>query len=210
MKTICIASAKGGSGKSTLATALAVRAGQEGRVALLDLDPGTASMTMWLQARGRPDELHLDTGDGLISARVKALAASGRFDFLLIDTPPMDVELIQAAIEAADAVIIPVRCGLFDLAASVVAAEMCREHKRPHAFLLSHVDGRHPILVEQMIKPLSGMGPIFKTRVKYRKAWITALNLGRSAAEFDRESRAEVNGLWDEVATLLRKGRLDE
>jgi len=47
MKKIAILGQKGGSGKTTIATALAVRAGKDGKsVALFDLDP-QGSATLW-------------------------------------------------------------------------------------------------------------------------------------------------------------------
>ncbi len=208
MKTITIASAKGGSGKSTLASALAVRATQESpKVAMLDLNSDQGSLTAWWTVRGSPAVPHLDNADGRLSQRIEALAKG--HDWAIIDTPPLDVELIEGAVALADAVVIPVRCGFFDLAAAETVVEMCRDHNRPYAFVLNAVDSRFPKLRLQMINALDegdGLGPRFKTEIGHKQAWIMALATGKSGPEIDRKLQSEIDGLWAETKALVEKG----
>lgn len=209
MKTITVASAKGGSGKSTVASALAVQAVKEGaKAAVLDLNYDQGSLTAWWTVRGRPAVPYLDTAEGRISERLAGLAKT--YDWAIIDTPPLDVELIEGAVAIADAVLIPVRCGFFDLAAAETVVEMCREHKRPYAFVLNAVDSRYKQgqrLREQMIMALGdGLGPRFETEIKYKQAWIMALATGKSGPEIDRELQPLIAGLWAETKALVEKG----
>jgi hypothetical protein len=43
-------------------------------------------------------------------------------------------------VAVADAVIIPVRASIFDIGAITCAVEMCKERRKPYAFVLSAVD----------------------------------------------------------------------
>src|SRR5579864_1200728 len=108
MKTIAIASAKGGSGKSSIAAALAVRACQDTpKVAMMDLNLDQGSLTQWWTVRGSPDVPGLAVNIENVPRDVKTLATA--YDWLFIDTPPAEMDLIEQAIAVADAVLVPVR-----------------------------------------------------------------------------------------------------
>src|SRR5690606_31216613 len=70
------------------------------------------------------------------------------FDWLFIDTPPLDMDIIENAIVKSDCVVIPVRPAFFDVDGVAPVVEMCREWRKPYAFLLSAVDKKMPKLVE--------------------------------------------------------------
>jgi chromosome partitioning protein len=206
MKVITIASLKGGSLKSSLTMALAVRASVDlPKVAMLDLNRDQASLEQWWTLRGAPASPYLDMGHGTLAQRVAELSAT--YDWLFIDTPPVDVELVEAAIAAADAVLVPIRCGFLDLMAAQTVAELCQEHGRPYAFVLGAVDGRYEFMAAQAITALDdGLGPHFETRIKYRKSWILAPAMGKTGPEIDRDARPEINALWAEAQTLAKEG----
>lgn len=209
MRTIVVASAKGGSGKSTLSSALAVQAVKEGaRTAMIDLNYDQGSLSAWWTVRGSPAQPHLDAAEGKLAHRLAELAKS--FDFAIVDTPPLDVELIEGAVALADAVLIPVRCGFFDLAAAETAAQMCREHNRPYAFVLNAVDARYKTgqaLRRQMLIALDdGLGPRCATEIRYSLRWIAALAIGKAGPEIDRELQPQIAELWAEAKTLAEKG----
>jgi cellulose biosynthesis protein BcsQ len=46
---------------------------------------------------------------------VRALGTSGEFDLCLIDTPPLDMDVIENCVVLADAVVVPVRTSIFDV-----------------------------------------------------------------------------------------------
>lgn len=105
---IVVTNLKGGVGKTTTVMYLAAVAVAKGHdpVTLIDADR-QASSAEWLEER--PIE-----GVELVEAPSERMLirAMGRHEGLaLIDTPPGDERLVQAAINAADAVIIPTRAG---------------------------------------------------------------------------------------------------
>jgi chromosome partitioning protein len=207
MKTITIASAKGGSGKSTLVSTLAVRASHDTtQVAMMDLNLDQGSLTHWWHVRGSPMWPRLVFEVENIPRDVRKLT-TGSCDWLFIDTPPTDMDLIEQAVAVADAVLIPVRSGFFDVIAVQSVIEMCKEHNRPFAFVLYAVDKRFTVLTKQTIAALSNLGPLLQTHVSYRQPYIQALVIGRSGPELEKELRPEIDALWSEVKQFVEKGR---
>jgi chromosome partitioning protein len=105
---LVVTNLKGGVGKTTTAMYLAAVAVAKGHdpVLLIDADR-QASSAEWLEER--PIE-----GVELVEAPSERMLirAMGKHDGLaIIDTPPGDERLVQSAINAADAVIIPTRAG---------------------------------------------------------------------------------------------------
>ena len=207
MKTITISSAKGGSGKSTITSALAVRACQETpKVAMMDLNFDQGSLSQWWHVRGEPTAPRLALNVENIPRDVRALATA--YDWLFIDTPPADMDLIEQSIAVADAVVIPVRSGFFDVIAVQSAIEMCREHRKPFAFVLNAVDSRFKTLTKQTIAALVELGPMLATQISYRQPYIQALVIGKTGAEFEKDLRPEIDALWSEVKRLAETGRV--
>jgi chromosome partitioning protein len=105
---LVVTNLKGGVGKTTTVMYLAAVAASKGHdpVLLIDADR-QASSAEWLEER--PIE-----GVELVEAPSERMLirAMGKHDGLaIIDTPPGDERLVQSAINAADAVIIPTRAG---------------------------------------------------------------------------------------------------
>jgi chromosome partitioning protein len=118
---IVVANLKGGVGKTTAAvylSAVAVARGYD-PVLLIDADR-QASSAEWLEER--PIE-----GVSVIEApseRTLARAMSRHDGIGIIDTPPGDERLVQSAVAAADAVVIPTRAGGVEFARVVVTLAM--------------------------------------------------------------------------------------
>ena len=181
MKTITIASAKGGTGKSTIAALLAVRASQDTpRVAMMDLNFDQGSLTQWWSMRGEPDSPKLIDEDDIekIPRDVKKLAAA--YDWLFIDTPPLDMDVIEQAIAVADAVVIPVKAGFFDIMASQSVVEMCQERRKPFSLLLNAMDVKFKVLMRQAKVAFVDIGPMFATQIDHRLPYIQALSKGKT------------------------------
>jgi chromosome partitioning protein len=201
MKVIAIASPKGGSGKTTLASALAVRATMEsGRVAMFDLNSDQGNLTQWWVLRGEPMNPRLVEVEH-ITRDVEVLRAS-RFEWLIIDTPPLELDIIENAVLKADVVLVPVRASIFDIGSITPVVEMCRERHKPYAFVLSAVDSRFKKLTERAMAALVSEGPICATRISYRQPYISALTGGMAGHEVEEDLRPEIDSLWGEVKRL--------
>ena len=70
---------------------------------------------------------------------VPALAANG-WDVCVVDTPPSYMEVIETAIMVSDAVIIPIKCSIFDAGSLEPVVEMCKRRRKPYGLVLSDVD----------------------------------------------------------------------
>ena len=201
MKVISVCAAKGGTTKTTVALCLAVRATQESmRVALFDLNADQGDLTKWHKLRGSPMNPRLIEVEK-ISQDVEVLRNEG-FEWLFIDTPPLDLDIIENSIIKSDAVVIPVRTGFFDVDSVSPVVEMCRERRKPYSFLLSAVDSKMPKLVESAMASLIGDGPIFASKLRYLQPYILSINKGKSASELDKACQPEIDSLWVEVKRL--------
>jgi chromosome partitioning protein len=201
IKTVTIAAPKGGSGKSTVTSVLAARALQEGhRVALFDLNADQANLTQWWISRGKPDNPYLHEVENLTQDTYR-MNAEG-FEWLFIDTPPLDIDLIENAVVLSSAVLIPVRASIFDIGAIMPIVEICRERRKAYAFLISAADPQHRKLNDQARAALAEDGPVFMTQLSYRAAYINALTIGKAGFEIDKRLCPEVDALWAEVANL--------
>ncbi|MDA8312325.1 MAG: ParA family protein [Actinomycetota bacterium] len=118
---IVVSNVKGGVGKTTTAVYLAASAVERGLdpVLLVDADR-QASSAEWLEAR--PIE-----GVELVEApseRTVTRAMERHDGLAVVDTPPGDERIVRAAIERADAVVIPTRAGGVEFSRVVATLEM--------------------------------------------------------------------------------------
>lgn len=204
LRVIALASTKGGASKTSLSAALAVKlSGMGNKVALLDCDP-QSSLARWHELRGLPSNPKLLDVDA--SSEALGLVRAERHDFLVIDTPPAMMEKIEAAIYIADFVVIPVRPSLIDLEAARETVKICRDFDKPFAFIITQVlDKGFVRMVKGARVYLEKLGPVFDTQISFRKAYITAMTLGKSAPETgDAVAADEINKLWDEIQKLAR------
>jgi chromosome partitioning protein len=203
-RTVVLAATKGGVGKTTLAAALAVRAVADGaRVALVDLDP-QGSLARWWELRGEPDNPRLITGVDTVGEAVRLLQQDG-FEWIIIDTPPAMLSMIEPAIRAADLVLVPVRASALDIEAVDPVVELCNDHARPFAFIINAAEPRWK-LTESAVSYLKHDGRVLPELVCYRQAYIAAMTVGKSGPEVERDGRSkdEIDGVWRAVKKLAR------
>lgn len=201
-RTITMAATKGGVGKTTLSTALAVRAAERGHtVALIDRDP-QESLGGWFDRRGNTKGLKLFEVDSTAEA-VGLIQAEG-FDWLIIDTPPALLSLIEDAVAQSDLVIIPTRASALDLLAVDPVIDLCREHGKPYAFLINSADPRHKI-TKTAAQYLSAHGRVLSTIVAQRMAYVAAMTNGKGPTEVDKTDAiaSELDALWDEAEKII-------
>lgn len=109
---IAVVNTKGGVGKTTTGVYLAAAAHEEGMSSeLLDADP-QGSATSWFELA---DEGGLKLPFPVTPANKITLARPSVADFTVIDTPPGAADIIQAAIDAADVVVVPTAPSGLDL-----------------------------------------------------------------------------------------------
>jgi chromosome partitioning protein len=105
---IVVTTLKGGVGKTTTTVSLAAEAAARGHgpVVVVDADR-QASAAEWLEERP------LDGVEVVEAPSERTLTRAMRSDegTVVVDLPPGDERLVQAAIEAADAVVMPTRAG---------------------------------------------------------------------------------------------------
>lgn len=106
-QVLTIASLKGGTGKTTSAILLATALVRRGHtVTVIDTDP-QGSATEWAQrAADDGNELEFQVTVGNARTIARSMPTT---DVVIIDCPPGNPQIIDAAIDAADHVIIPVR-----------------------------------------------------------------------------------------------------
>jgi chromosome partitioning protein len=105
---IVVSNVKGGVGKTTTAVYLAAAAVKRGwePVVLVDADR-QASSAEWLEQRP-VDGVELVEAP---SERTVARALAGHDGLAVVDTPPGDERIVRAALDRADAVVVPTRAG---------------------------------------------------------------------------------------------------
>jgi chromosome partitioning protein len=159
MKVITVATLKGGNAKTTTSLAVAAVLAEKGHaVALVDADPqSTATMILGLKPvaepwRAEPVELHVkQLLAGSITlirgGRPLRLASSLQraaffdrhdlaVDFVVVDTPPGEVEIVDAALRCADLVVVPVEPSPLSLTGLCDVADLVRRQPTPPAVRL--------------------------------------------------------------------------
>ena len=118
---IVVSNVKGGVGKTTTAVYLVASAAAAGYepVVLVDADR-QASSAKWFEEQP-VEQVELVEAP---SERTVARAMSGQEGLVVVDTPPGDERIVRAALERADAVVIPTRAGGVEYSRVVATLEM--------------------------------------------------------------------------------------
>ena len=130
---IAVVNTKGGVAKTTTSILLAHALSAHGSVELRDADP-QGSATEWAErAKDAGTPLPFDVA----IANQRSLGWPARSDWVVIDTPPGHAQIVDAAITAADFVIIPSAPTGLDIDRMWATLEIAQ--RTPHAVLLTRV-----------------------------------------------------------------------
>lgn len=208
MKIISVISQKGGVGKTTLATALAVAAQIDGKsVALFDLDP-QASACFWADRRkatGKGDTpVVRDVNFNRLPHVLEAMRNAG-CELVILDCPPQQRDIADAALSVADMVLVPTRAEALDLRAMAQTVRLAQQLGKPASVILTFCPPTGPE-IEQAREIVSQLkAELVPVRMHLRKAYSRSQQEGQSAQEYDPTGKAaeEIKQLYSYSSTAL-------
>ena len=131
MKTVLVASSKGGVGKTTLATHLAAQAALAGEATvLIDADPQQSS-TRWAERRAGLDSAVLPIDGSARHKKVLAAIPEGTTRVVVDAAAGAMADDLDAYLEQADAVVVPVLPSALDIDATVGFLNTCLLYTSP-------------------------------------------------------------------------------
>jgi chromosome partitioning protein len=130
---IVVTNLKGGVGKTTTTVYLAAVAAQRGHTPVVVVDADRqASAAEWLEERPLDDVEVIEAP----SERTLARAMRAEEGTVVVDLPPGDERLVQSAIGAADAIVIPTRAGGVEFARVAYTLGLIPS-KTPHGIVIT-------------------------------------------------------------------------
>ena len=202
MKILAVISQKGGVGKTTLATALAVAAENAGKsVALFDLDP-QASACFWADRRkttGRGETpVVRDVNFNRLPHVLDAMREAGA-DLVILDCPPQQRDIADAALSVADLILIPTRAEALDIRAMTQTVRLAKQMgKRPSVVLtFSPPTGAEIEQAREIVAQLKA--ELVPVAIHLRKAFSRSQQDGQTAQEYEPggKAAAEIQRLYE-------------
>ena len=208
MRTILVASSKGGAGKSTLSTSLAAHFAVEGkRTVLVDADK-QRSATSWCEKRA-----HLETAvlpiDGTAKNWQKLIPENAQI--VIIDAPAGAMgDDLDAYIEMADAVLVPVLPSMIDIEATVpflnslAKNARVKKKKLPVGLVGNRLkpwtNASQQALEQLKSWPYSVVGELRDTQ-----AYVLMVALGKSVFDYNSEQLRSHQEDWAPILKWLKK-----
>jgi chromosome partitioning protein len=205
MRVISFVTQKGGAGKTTLSVNCAVAAERGGRKTLiLDLDE-QGSAESWYQVRDAETPRLVKIGAWKLPEAMAAAKAGG-YQLVIIDTPGRDEPSVNAAVRAADFVVIPCRPTPVDMKATPPTVETVNRLKKPSFLVLTQTPPRGE-RVREAETALATLGVVCPVRIVARAAYQDAHGAGLGVLEFDPEGKAsaEIDQLWRWMTKKVEK-----
>ena len=161
---VAVVNTKGGVAKTTTSVLLACAFSAHGSVEVRDADP-QGSATEWAE---RAEDAGTPLPFEVVIANQRSLGRPARADWVVIDTPPGHAQIVDAAIAAADFVIIPSTPTGLDIDRMWATLEVAQ--RTPHAVLLTRVGTGTNTLAAALALLDEEKVPRFETLIPRREA----------------------------------------
>lgn len=170
---IAVVGLKGGTGKSTTTIGLAEAAAAAGHAALVvDLDPQGSALG-WAEEAAEAGTPLASTVIALPVKELRRIDSLG-CDVAVLDTPPAGPRIIDAAIAAADQVVVPVAPTVLDVSRLWPVLDVADELGVPATVVLTRVRKGTRSVAEAIEAITEGGGRIAATQMPLREAWAQA------------------------------------
>ena len=200
---IAVAQQKGGAGKTMIAAQFGAALAEQGRVALLDIDP-QGSLTAWGRlregaAKANPALEVIAVSGWRLANELEKLKSS--HDYVLVDTPPVIDSDARRAIRGADLVLVPMNPAPPDLWAAEGTLKLAAEELRPAALLFNRAPAasklRKRLEAEIAARRLTLLPVALANRAGYANAFADGLGVTEAGAttQAAEEVRAAVQAL---------------
>ncbi|EKN00001.1 MULTISPECIES: ParA family partition ATPase [Acidocella] len=200
---IAVAQQKGGAGKTMIAAQFGAALAEQGRVALLDIDP-QGSLTAWGRlregaAKANPGLEVIAVSGWRLANELEKLKSS--HDYVLVDTPPVIDSDARRAIRGADLVLVPMNPAPPDLWAAEGTLKLAAEERRPAALLFNRAPAasklRKRLEAEIAARRLTLLPVALANRAGYANAFADGLGVTEAGAttQAAEEVRAAVQAL---------------
>lgn len=130
---LALVNLKGGVAKTTSSLYLSAVYAQKGTTVLLDADPQGSASDWVATVEDGGTELPFDVK--VVNQRTMSRSAAG-YDFVVIDTPPGNPAIVDAAIAAADLVLVPTDASPMDIQRVWPSVEAATRADKPVAVLM--------------------------------------------------------------------------
>jgi len=208
MRTILVASSKGGAGKSTLSTNLAAHFAVDGkRTVLVDADKQHSAMR-WCEKRA-----HLETAvlpiDGTLKNWQKQVPENAQI--VIIDAPAGAMgDDLDAYIEMADAVLVPVLPSMIDIEATVpflnsMAKNARVKKKKLPVGLVGNRLKPWTNASQQAVEQLKSWPYTVVGELRDTQAYVLMVALGKSVFDYNSEQLRSHQEDWAPVLKWLKK-----